>query len=172
MPRAIANIGQGNPATYKLGASEEFAVLAVSCVLEALRHNPPYGYPAFEWRAATGGLIYRQTMNTTLNDSLGIAASAGGEPWYVSNVGQFGFPQTIDQQEIGVLSIRIPILTLTPGCTFNIYVGTSVNTGNEPPDYNPSPDHTVTTIHLWVQDAGGRRVLPDNPPPLLTHEPA
>lgn len=172
MPRAIANIGVGNPATYTLTGTEEFTVLAVSCVFAALSHNPPYGYPTIEWRDAGDGLIYRQTLNTILNDFIGVSGAAEGEPWYVSNAGPFGFPQDTEQQSNATMSIRLPRITLTSGCTLGVYVATYALNGNENPTRALSTDFTITDAHLWVQDAPGRKVLPPNPPPLLVHEPA
>lgn len=167
MPHTITAFDTGTGfARYRLAASEAFVPEAASFLTEARSHNPPYGHPAVEWRDASDGLIYRQTFNLLLNDGVWFSLAAGAEPWYSSNNGPYGFPQTTEQQSNASLSARMPRIALTPGCSFNIYVLTAALSFEDDPMNLLSPDFDIELPHLWVEDvdAGpGARLQPGNP---------
>lgn len=154
MPRAIQPPAQGiGFSRYELAANEAFTVLAASFLTSARTHNPPYGYPMVEWADAAGGVIYRQTFNNRLNDGVWVSMAAEAEPWYVSNNGQFGFPQAHEQQTNASMSVRMPLIPLTPACGFNIYVLTAALSFEDDPMNLLSSDFDILVPHLWVEDS-------------------
>lgn len=168
MPRPIL-VPLVNPshASYTLSAHDEWTLLAVSCVFNATGHDNPYSYPIFQWTDPAGGIIYRQQLNSLLNDSVFVSASADAEPWYVSNDGPAGFPQSNIEQGNAVMSIRLPAITLYAGCNFSIYSLKSVIDGVEIIPFYLSPYNVIDGAHLWVEDVAASQFEPIVPGPYM-----
>lgn len=169
MPYAIlGGSSQTGVVSYQLGKREEFTLLALTALLTGV-----FGGDAssilLDCRSATGGVIYRQAIDESPNAPTFYSLSPGAEALYlVPGTSDLG-PVTQPNADQALYTERLTPVTLTGGCTINM-VCTSAGWY---PDLDPldelNPDGAWADLHLWVQPTGGRRDLPANSPPLLTH---
>lgn len=169
MPRPIANIGAGNPATYTLSGNEEFTVLAVTFSLVALAGAGGDKYTYLDMRDPSGGIIHLQPLAASDGANMFFSLAVGASEFLASiSNAQVPPPWSSDASYSYVVQELAP-LTLYSGCTINAYKTVGSDAPPDDPITRVSADYTIPDLHLWVQDTGGKRVLEPDLPPLLTH---
>ena len=169
MPRPIANIGVGNPATYTLSPNETFTVLAVTFSLTPLSGAGGDNFAWLDYRDPHGGIIYLQPLapgdGADMFYSLAVGASEFGAEYVPTPM----YPQNADGSGYYYITQKLSPVTLYGNCTLNAYK----TLGAESPPTDPitavSSFYVIPDLHLWVEDVGTSRTLPPAPEPLLTH---
>jgi hypothetical protein len=170
VPRSITSFTTGPGfAQYALGLREEFTIQGVTALATAPFGPDDDDQLYFDCLNPNGDAIYRQSLGTVHQPPVFYSLSPLAEPMEA----QYGPSASTWPQADGVSGPAIVTMGLTPvtligGCVARVYAAL----GDVQPDVDPfsSLDPTyVFTPHLWVEDVGGKRVLPPNSPPLLTH---
>lgn len=170
MPRAVTAVERGPGfSTYLLGKREAFTILAASFVLDDPTFAGVECVNVFDCLDPTGELIYRQMLGTVQYRPAQYSLAAAGQPWTVDfNFNEY-FPGYLAAATYPMVSAPLPLLRLTGSCMVRVYA----TQYSQPPTVDPfttlEPTITVPNLHLWVEDTPGRRELPANSPPLLTH---
>ena len=153
MPRAVkGSTGPAGIASYQLGASDEVTLAAATFVYS---QGTSVNVPAIflDCRAPTGQIIYLQLIDETDQNcrySLAFGAEPAAAP--ISGKGNFGWPQDGGATN-GYVTERLAPITLTPGCTLNVYAADALFT-DPPPDPITAVDTgtLITDLLLWVED--------------------
>lgn len=170
MPYAIERFDcEGGNAVYTLGRREAFTVLAFSTTIVRPDLMPQYATVFFDCLDPTGGVIYRQVLGGLQATSAFYSLAPDAEPYVSdSSLEHPTWPQTDGDNNGEWTTMRMAPIALTGGCVVRAYACA----GGVFPDQDPFANvdrQYVFTPHLWVEGVGRPRVLPADPPPLLTH---